>query len=153
MKNVEEYEDNLVVKMTFEDTLKAQQKLRKILLVLINENRCLQDDERDLFFDLLARSTFGLGISKRFKIFYPSVVDFSDVESGARWLASQNVNPLVIHRENLPDTEPIQINVLWQRLLDLLYGVFPIALDRSSAMSREIPKTIGGDGFVFTPDE
>jgi len=150
-----EYEENLIVKATFEDCLNAQERLREKINELAKKNRCLTEGEREDFFRELAHSTYGLGITKAFRIFIENkIYTLGSVESVARWIASQDKNKLCIPGEfGNPPSPEIDISILWQRLLDLLYSVFPIALDRSSSMSKERDASTGGMGYDFNPNE
>lgn len=150
-----DYEDPVITKRTFEECLRAQQRLRKEILILIKEDRCLSDDkERDWFFSELAHATFGLGSDKPFKIHHDDEVFFlGSIESAGRFIAHQTSNPVSIKRDGQRDSKPIQIAKLWEKLLFSLYEVFPVALDRSSAMSKEFDSTLRGDSYDFDPSK
>lgn len=144
-------EENLVQKLTFEDCLRNQQKLRKLLMELIHNDRCLNDSEIDVFNDILGRATFGLGSHKAFIVFTPEIgfCELGNVESFARWLGRQRKNQVVIKRDGRADLPPLGIGYLWERLLNLLDGVFAESLNLAASMSKEREKSQGGTGYEF----
>jgi len=147
-------EERRVLKSTFEDCLDSQERLRAIITQLAQENRCLNVDEQGEFFRELAHATYGLGREKRFNIFIDGVVNMSNVEAASRYIATRTSNKVCIPGEYGNDTSPpVDISILWDRLLLLLYDVFPAALDRSSAMSKERDASSGGESYSFKPPE
>jgi len=148
-------EDSLVTKATFEDCLASQERLRGIIFRLGSENRCLDESEQGEFFRELAHATYGLGRDKPFKLFIEKdIYSLPGVEYAARWIAMRPSNRVRIPNEIGSDMSScVDISVLWFRLLDCLFGVFPIALDRSSAMSKEKDSTSGGLAYDFDPNE
>lgn len=144
--------DSIVVKRTFEDCLRSQIRLRRILRILISDNRPLEsEEEREYFLSELGHATYGLGAKMPFKIFNPYVIDLDSIESAARIICDQDSNPVVISCPGVKDSPPIEIKLLWQQLLNSLYTIFPLALDRASAMSKELDASITGEGYDFNP--
>ena len=144
-------EDSLIVKRTFEDTLNFQEELRTTLEDLIKENRCLNKEERGVFIRQLSHATFGLGVQKEVKIFLDHLYAVGSVEFFARWLARQTSKTIVIKRDGYPPSPPFEIRLAWDKLLDMLFTVFPLALDRASAMSKEYDSSLSGDAYEFKP--
>lgn len=151
-------DDNLVIKATFLDCSRSQDRLRKKLQKLIAENRCLNDSERDVFFQELAQATYGLGITKPFVIYIKvddipgQIYTMGNIEGVARWLAMQTSNQICVPSDMGKACSPmVDISVFWDTLLQGLFYVFPAALDRSSAMSKERDATTGGMGYEFDP--
>ena len=150
-------EENLVVKRTFEDTLNAQEELRDTLETLIKENRCLTEKERGIYFRQLAHATFGLGRDIDFDMEiskWLGVETFGNVEYMARRIAMKTENSMVFKRK-MGDSEyedvVVPISKLWCTLLYALFDVFPLALDRASAMSKEYDATVQGEPYEFKP--
>jgi len=130
---------HIIFKGTFEAVDNSQQQFRRHLETLIKENRPLKDEEeKTLFYRELSHSTLGLGVFKVYNIQLERMYRFGNVESTARWLAGQTDKMVVIPGDcGKVDSFPVKIKVLWEKLLDLLYFVFPNALDKSISMSKE----------------
>ena len=146
--------DRRILKSSFEDCLDSQERLRAIITKLASENRCLVASEQEEFFREMAHSTFGMGRNAPFKVYIEKdIFSLHDVEYASRFISTRTSNKVSIPNEYGTDpSPPVDISVLWERLLLLLFGVFPIALDRSSAMSKEKDNTTGGgSGYDFTP--
>ena len=128
-------------KPTFEAVKQAQNGLRVLLLKLIDENRALNKKEQKQYFDLIAYSTLGLGTVTQFKIFNDRIYTMKNIECAARWLGIQTKNKISFPGElGSEDSDPIAIKLFWQRLLEYLFQIFPLALDKSISMSKEIEK-------------
>jgi len=130
---------HIVFKPTFEAVESMQQQFRRHLEQLIRENRPLKDEtEKTLFYKELSHSTLGLGTFKDYVIYLDRVYRFGNVESTSRWLAGQTTKDVAIPGDKgNPDSPSVEISVLWTKLLELLFFVFPNALDKSISMSRE----------------
>jgi len=137
-----------IIKPTFSAVHHSQQLFIKLLMQLIKENRGLTEQEWDTYQDLLATSTLGLGVNKEFKIFIEGTIyHYGNIESVARWIASQTTNKIHIPSDYGAAASPsIEIKIFWEKLLELLYFVFPVALDTAVKMSKEIPSSPGFDG-------
>jgi hypothetical protein len=152
-----------VVKATLEAVFLAQERLRKHLDVLIEDDRCLNDtDERDIFMREMAYSTLGLGTDHKIQISVPDHCGLrKDVETIGRWLAYQNSNMVYVPMELFDRNyhisgkqEPkIPIRVLWTVLRDNLFSIFPLALDKAASMSKERDETSKGKGYVIDEQE
>lgn len=130
---------HIIIKPTFEACLSSQERLRLKITELIDTNQPIQsEEERSEFIRLLAHSTLGLGTFKKFIIILDQTYHFGNVESTARWLAIQTQNKVIIpgdmQRANSP---PYDIKFFWEKLLELLFSVYPEALQKSISMSRE----------------
>jgi len=127
-----------VTKPTFSAVYQAEEELRVFIEKLIEENRPLTPDERKHYYNLLASSTLGLGVGRDFRIFIDTIFRFGTVESTGRWLGQQTENMICIPGDmgNQPSNK-IPIGVFWSKLLDELFHIFPLALDRAISMSKE----------------
>jgi len=149
---VKETRSRKIVKPTFEAVLNAQERLRAKLNELIKENRCLKDEKERLeFMQLLAHATLGLGVNQIVKLNATAAVCIREnVEVTCRWLASQKENvvlvPLCLYKSK-PYCKAA-IHFLWQCVLDNLYYVFPLALDKSISMSKEKDEAVQTKGYM-----
>lgn len=149
-----------IKKLTFEAVQSAQELLRQKLNELIDEQRCIKDEEeRTLFMKLLGFSTLGLGLNVHVSMVTKSHVGFrTNVEWVARWACSQKTNfvyvPIDLARPIYQDNaEPnAEMTDVWKTILHYLYTVFPKALDKSMSMSKERESKSGDTSFVI-PDE
>lgn len=130
---------HIVFKPTFEAVENIQQQLRRHIENLAKENRCLKgEEEKTLFYKELSHATLGLGTFKSFTIEIDRMYRYGNVESIARWLADQTQNKISIPGEEGKKKSPeIDISIGWKKLLELLFFVFPVALDKAISMSRE----------------
>ena len=145
-----------IVKPTFEACLNAQEQLRVKLNELINENRCLKDEnERSEFMRLLAHATLGLGVNERIDLSATyGLYIRNNLEITARWVADQTSNkiyvPFQLSAYNIHDQRQkpnFKIVAVWRAILRGLYSVFPIALDRAASMSKEKEDTAQSKGY------
>lgn len=135
---------HIVMNLTFEATEQIQQKLRRHIEKLIKENRPLKDEEeRTLFYKELSHSTLGLGTKIPAKIFIEHLYEIGTAEFFARWVAKQTEKDIIIKKDGFPDSPSFEIKIAWEKLLDLLFAVFPHALDKSISMSRELDSSSG----------
>lgn len=128
------------IRATFKDTKKAQKQFRKILDELIRNNEPV--DDREVFFNLLADSTLGLG-TKEFILY---------LDNG-RSLHIDNleefIRALVYYDKNVVDgmfffkilgrykDYSININELWGHIRNRIGGIFAEALAMSIRISKE----------------
>ena len=171
----EEKTGKRIVKATLEAVFKSQERLRKHLEQLIQENRPLNNsDERDLFFRELTYSTLGLGSNHQI-IFNTSSLLSSELEAvtkcnsdtkdgcqiggvyirnnlewTARWLAYQDASVVRTPMSSSYHAHAnFPIGLLWNCLLDNLFYVFPVALERATNLSREQDEKNKTRGFVI----
>ena len=158
-----EIKSRKIIKGTFEATLSSQERLREKLDALIEENRPIKDSvERSEFMRLLAHATLGLGTNQEIRYHIPNGYEPSfcsirrDFETTARWLAYQKTNvvhvPMELYsgkRETDEKIVDLPIKFLWQVLLENLFSIFPLALDRSMSMSKEKDENIKSSGYTI----
>jgi len=158
----EEKTSKKIVKATLEAVFQAQEKLRKHLGLLIEENRPLKDNaERDLFFRELTYSTLGLGknLIVQYNVKNSYIGLRKDVETVARWLAYQQTEivyvPLELFKTESLDNRGkigVEIKDLWHMLLEHFFSVFPLAIDRATSLSKEQPEQGKSKGFMVEND-
>ena len=124
---------------TFEDVRNSQKKLRKLLDILIKENRCLNENERNKYFDLIANSTLGVGVDLAEHIMIEDNIgfkhDFGNIEYFLGWVAYQTTNPIIIGKK--PDTKEIQMQKIWEEIRDMFFKIRGHALKMSVKISAE----------------
>jgi len=142
-----------VLRATFEAVYSGQERFRKHLDELIEENRPIKDSvERDLFMKELAYSTLGLGNDNLLVIHSKDgALIRKDIETFARWLCYQDKKeikiPYTLNKNDSYSPRTYQISFLWKHLRDNLFTVFPLALKQSISMSREQESTQKMQGF------
>ena len=141
----------LVTKRTMEDVFRYQEKLRKLIEELIEENRPLDTLEIDDYYYLIAHSTMGLGVSKMIKLNVPDSIELGTCEYVARWMGRQKTIQVPVTLPGSLVTHILPIRQLWEPLLYSLFEVFPLAIEKSASMSRESDATLGGDAYGFNP--
>lgn len=130
------------LRATFEDVLQAQTQLRRMLKQLIRENRPIRDDnERDRFFGLFARSTLGLGHQVKIDVGFGGNewIRFSSVDEFAGCLAYYKQDGECRRRfeDYRRGWTSASMGALWDHLILRLYLVWSLALDRASSISAE----------------
>jgi len=128
-----------VSKPTFSAVHGSQEAQQDLLEDLIRDNRSLKASELSYFRNLMASSTLGLGTIKDFNIYIQGkVYHYGNVESAARWLGRQSSNKIGIPSDyGFPGSPIIDIKFFWEKLLELLFFIYPRALDMAICMSRE----------------
>ena len=135
------------LRATYEDVDIAQDKIRKYVDKCINNNIPLGKEEREDFINLISPATLGLGTE--YSCFIEGkqqIYDLDHVEHFAYWLAYQEQNPVVMR-----SGEEIEMQKLWKKLRDLLFIVFPYAIEMSIKISKEREQRDFGSrgGFTF----
>ena len=131
---------------TFEDVGNAQDIVLDFIDECIKENRPLNVDERKFFIENLRLATLGLtteygfimdGKNKKY--------DLKHVGHAACWLAYRQDNPVKL------GDEFINISEFWKKLRDMLFLIFPHAIETSIKISREQKFTGAGGGHFVGP--
>ena len=117
---------------TFEDVGTAQDVILDFVDKCIDDNRTLTKDERKKFTRNLRLATLGMGTEYRFLMKgRKKTYDLKHVEHAAYWLAYRTKNPVDM------DEEKIEIALFWRTLRDMLFLVFPHAIETSIKISKE----------------
>ena len=146
----------------------SQLDLRRHVKQLIEENRCLQsEDEREYFHFIFPYCTLGLAVNTPIiKFLHHSYNEKGEKVSGflalethleafARWLADRSDNLVrftdtgIYYGKGTEETVyyDMEIKNLWNMLLNGLYRVFPIAIQRATSMSKGIEEKTGDKGY------
>lgn len=123
------------IRATYTDVCNAQDKLRKMIDVFIQEKRAIQNiNERERFIFFLREATRGLGTQH--KILFKGekqTYDFGHAEHFAYILAYETEQQVTIQQTG----EKIPIEKLWITLRDALFHIFPYAVTMSTQISHE----------------
>ncbi|MHA1865407.1 MAG: hypothetical protein ACTSWZ_02780 [Candidatus Heimdallarchaeaceae archaeon] len=125
------------VRLTFEDTLRRQKRLRKKLEQLIREKRPLYSNEVDDYLEDVYKALLTIGRGK--KIFYKTNDGVNIPLGNLIYFAEKMIyqkNKIVRIRYNYKIYE-IPIEKLWQTLLDYFLMLFPHALWEALHISAE----------------
>ena len=127
---------------TFEDVLQSQKKLRKKFNDLICENRCLNNGEREMMFDLYARATLGLGTRESLFFFENGIViKISNFEKFVRdvfYWDKNRLSPIFFLQSTGKSLQMnIQISEMWRQIRNKTEGVAAEALAMSIRISSE----------------
>lgn len=117
---------------TFEDVSQSQDILLDFLDDCIKNNKPLSEKDRKTFIKKMRYATLGLGTE--YKFYYKGkkhTYDLKHVEHAAYWLAYQTKSEVTIQHETIP------IRLLWLELRDMLWLVFPHAIETSVKISKE----------------
>lgn len=127
------------IRYTLEDSLSSQQRLRSLVQQLIAENRPLRVDEKDDFFELMAKSLFSQGTSDSMTM----IIDdgwyiFGSCQNFALRLAELTSNHIELTTDK-PHEDMVQLPIseLWHFFYDKLLYLFPRANAEAVHMSAE----------------
>jgi len=133
------------VRLTLEDALKYQDKLKEKLKLLISENRALEYTERKQFFETISKALLSQDASDPvYFVKNNGWFIFASAQNMAQRMADVKASKIKL-RTNRPEKVEIvvDISVLWQFLYDKLLYLFPQACSEAihiSAESIEKPK-------------
>ena len=136
------------IRATFNDTKKAQEKLRELFDYLEQHNSIVKKQAE--FFDLLADALLGMEYDKRCKLFLDNagVIEINNLGKFIRHLGYSDSNMVgkkffrdynIVIRDNVP------ISFLWNKLKFEIFGVYPDALAMSVRISKEQTRYQGSD--------
>jgi len=118
---------------TFEDVGAAQDKLRVFVDECIEQNKILNEKEREYFIRLFREATLGFGANHKFTIESKNKsYSLLSVGHAANWIAYQMKTPI-----SMRDGEQIDIKMFWWRLRDELFTIFDEAIHLSVKISQE----------------
>jgi hypothetical protein len=130
---------NQQVRLTLEDTIRSQNKLRVILQQLIQYNRALLDTEKEEFFELVSKSLLSQGTGESVNFVYEGGwFQFASAQNLAQRmsdLTTEKVYLKTIAPEVVEATIPI--STLWKFLYNWCLYLFPRACAESWHISAE----------------
>lgn len=127
---------------TYEDTLNRQEELRKKIDQLIQENRCVKDDnEREKLFQLFGDCFLGEDGGRKISYFmrFSSgiVVDVNDFGQTIRLLCYIDTDMIPASFFGYHDKKTIPIRDVWIAIRTVAFSLFPIAINKAVPMSKE----------------
>jgi hypothetical protein len=127
------------VRMTLEDCLQYQDKLRDLLQQLIRENRALKHEEKSKYFELLPKSLLSQGSEDPVSfVIQGGWFTFASIQNMAHRMVDLHTDKV-----NMKTTRPekvdvaISISELWQFLYDKVLYLFPKAQAEAIHISAE----------------
>ena len=133
------------VRATFQDTLRYQLQLREIFDILDKENRPIHDEERENYFEKLARALLGHDFEKEHVLIIKKtdVLIIKNLGGLLRQLAYEDGEKidrktLEIHGkfESIKNSY-YDFSDIWHGLKFIIYGIFPEAILTSVKISKE----------------
>jgi len=126
-------------RLTMEDALRYQEKLKERLKILISENRSLEYKEKKPFFEMITKSLLSQGCTD--PIYF--VKDngwfiFASAQSMAQRLADLSTNKVRL-KTNRPEKVKVIVDIseLWSFLYDKFLFLFPQACAEALHISAE----------------
>jgi hypothetical protein len=133
------------VRLTLEDTLRQQGKLKEYIKILISENRPLRYNERKQFFEMITKGLLSQGCTDPvYFVYHEGWFIFASAQNLAHRLADITTRRIKL-KTNRPEKTEIELDIseLWQFLYDKFLYLFPQACAEAlhlSAESIERPK-------------
>jgi hypothetical protein len=138
--------------ITYIDTLKNQDLLRKRVEELKRKNECLKPSERTEFLTELSKALCGEGtLLKVYLHVKDGMIPFDFLHYFGEKLAYLHTNRIKIRYKG--KTYLIKIRVLWDLLLDGLLRVYPFAQKEAHKRSAERERYETGGTFAYEPSK
>ena len=140
------------IRLTLEDALKYQEKLKERLKILISENRPLEHNEKKTFFEMVTKSLLSQGCTE--PVYF--VKDngwfiFQSSQTLAHRLADISTNRLKLKTDRPEKVEIIvEISELWQFLYDKFLYYFPQACGEALHISAESVERTKQGSYKFS---
>ena len=140
------------VRLTLEDALKYQDKLKEKLKILISENRPLEYKERKPFFEMLTKALLSQGATD--PVYFVKDTGwfiFSSAQNMTHRVADIKTNKIKL-RTNRPENVEIVVDIseLWQYLYDKFLYYFPQACSEALHISAESVERAKQGSFKFS---
>jgi hypothetical protein len=153
MANKEKNEQQ--VRMTLQDCLSNQEKLRSLLQQLIHENRPLTSQEKQRFFEILPKALLSKGtIEPVHLVIEKGWFTYASVQSMALQMADLTTNRVSL-RTTRPETVAciISIGELWRFVYEKVLYLFPLASAEAIHISAESVKRSQQGTYEFSSKE
>jgi len=143
------------IRMTLQDCLYFQNKLRAMLQLVIKENRCLRTEEKPKYFEILPKSLLSQGaVDPIYIVIEDGWFIFSSVQNLALRLADLSTDKVFLKTSRPEKVEiTIPIKDLWQFLYDKVLYLFPQACGEAIHLSAESVERPLQKSFEFTSKE
>lgn len=143
------------VRLTLEDALKYQDKLKEKLKILISENRALTYPERKTFFEMITKALLSQGCSD--PIYFVKENGwfiFASSQNLAQRLADVKTSKIKL-KTNRPEKIEVTVDIseLWQFLYDKFLFLFPQACAEALHISAESIERAKQGSYKFSSNE
>ena len=136
------------IRLTFEDTITAQNELEKFIWDKYQKNKFIVEDEREYYINLLSKAFLSKGNWRKAKYGY---IKFGGIHTFGLEMAFIFDTKLKIRR--FDEIFVVDIKDLWKIILDQLKFIFPLALQESLHVSAEVPRGTERSGFEWTHEK
>jgi len=143
------------VRMTLQDCLSYQDKLRGLLQQLIQENRSLTCQEKQRFFEMLPKALLSKGTMEPVHlVIEKGWFTFASIQTMALKLADLTTNKVSL-RTTRPEKVEIILSIgeLWKFLYDKVLYLFPLASAEAIHISAESVKRSQQGTYEFSSKE
>ena len=140
------------IRLTLEDALRFQDRLKEQLKLLISENRPLEYKERKLFFEMLTKGLLSQGCTDPvYFVRDDGWFMFASVQNLAQRLADVKTRRVRL-RTNRPETVEVVVDIgeLWRFLYDKFLFLFPQACSEALHLSAESIERQKQGSFKFS---
>lgn len=140
------------IRLTLEDALKYQDKLKEKLKILITENRPLEYNEKKQFFEMISKALLSQGATDPcYFVKDGGWFIFSSAQNLAHRLADINTNKVKL-RTNRPEKIEIIVDIseLWQYLYDKFLYYYPQACSEALHISAESVERAKQGSYKFS---
>ena len=140
------------IRLTLEDALKYQDRLKEKLKILISENRPLEYNERKHFFEMITKSLLSQGATDPiYFVKEDGWFIFSSAQNLAHRVADINTNEIKL-KTNRPENVEVVVDIseLWQYLYDKFLFYFPQACSEALHISAESVERAKQGSYKFS---
>ena len=143
------------IRMTLQDCLYNQGRLREMLKILISENRPLTYKERLEFYDILPKALISQGATDPvYFVYNDGWFIFASAQNLAHRLADLNGNKIKLKTTRPQEVEvTITISELWSFLYDRILFLFPQASAEAIHISAESIERPQQGAYSFSSKE
>lgn len=140
------------IRMTLQDTLYFQDKLRELIKLLRDENRCLTHTEKQKYFMMLPKALLSQGsVDPTYFVQSDGWFIFSSVQNLALRLADLSTDKVFMKTTRPENVEiTIPISDLWGFLYDKFLYLFPQATAEAIHISAESVERSRQEAYEFS---
>lgn len=140
---------NNQVRLTFEDVLRNQNKMREIVKAKIVNNDVLHDEEIKNWMHICAYALMTWGKTIHAYIDLPTVrIPIGCVHTFALSFMDWKNKKIIIEYKHIDYS--FEISILWKNLYEYMMHIFPKALDEALHISREAEEREPSGSFGFS---
>ena len=139
------------IRRTYDDTKKAQAKLRLLILNKIENNIGLTDYEKEIWMDLIADSFMSVGTDQKIYIDKPNIrIFFGTLHTFALRFLDWDTKTVFTYNKH---DYVFEICILWKKLYECCLEVFPYALADAIHMSKETEEREQWSPYSFSSEK